>query len=55
MTPIKLGMLALAIVAVVAGALLPATAQFLTPVATLLLGLTLPEIGKAPPKPAGTV
>jgi hypothetical protein len=55
MTPIKLGMLALAIICVVAGALLPSTTMYLTPVATLLLGLTLPEVGKSPPKPAGTL
>lgn len=46
MTKTKLATVALAIAAFVAGALLPAIQGYLFPVATLLLGLAGPEVGK---------
>lgn len=49
MTPIKLATIALAVAVFIAGALLPVVQSYLFPVATLLLGLTGPEVGKSPP------
>jgi hypothetical protein len=57
MTPIKLGMLALA-AACFAGAafLTDATAKLgLVGIASHIIGLVMPELGKKPPKEAGTL
>lgn len=48
MTPTKLITIALAIASVVAAGLIPSVREYLVPIATLLLGLVSPEVGKSP-------